>query len=112
MTKKKYLNKPQIVEESLCLESIFNEQRLCHVIENLNKIQDKYPDKDLFFKIERYGYDGGMDLDLYENRKETDQERDARLARLRKQRAKEKEEKLKIEQKERDLLERLKKKYE
>jgi hypothetical protein len=82
------------------------------IIENMQIFRAEYPERDLYFYINNYGYDGGKELTLRERRLETDKEYNTRLAEEAKAKAKEKESKANKEAKELAEYERLKKKFE
>lgn len=50
------------------------------VIEHLQLIQKKYAGLEVFFKLSTWGYDGGVDLELWKQREQTDEEYDRLLA--------------------------------
>jgi hypothetical protein len=81
------------------------------VISTLQSYIDEYGNT-AYIKEEYAGYDGGIDLVLYYTRKETDREREKRLALARAERAKNKKWRKQKEEKELKLLEQLKAKYE
>ncbi len=60
------------------------------VIEAVQGIRDYYGSRDIYFNIAPYGYDGGMELELYERRPETDAEYAKRTAAEKKEREKKK----------------------
>jgi len=75
--------------------------------------KSKYGDGfiEAFFKTRHYGYDGGSELDIWIRRRETDKERDDRLAAAEKKRQAVAKRKATLENKERAELARLQKKY-
>ena len=81
------------------------------VIENMKAIRKEMGDRDVYFFIQHYGYDGGKELTLRERRKETDKEYNKRIAEEKKDRLKAKETKALKEAKERAEYERLRKKF-
>lgn len=60
------------------------------VIKEMRVFQEVYPDRDIYFSIKPYGYDGGIELELYERRLETDAEYAKRTAAEKKEREKKK----------------------
>lgn len=82
------------------------------IIQLMGYYQERFKDRDVYFSVESYGYDGGKDLKLRERREETDQEYKKRIAREQKDKAAKK--KAKADKDARDLAEymRLKKKFE
>ena len=50
------------------------------VIERMIRLRSEYPDRDIYFDVSSYGYDGGKELDLYERREENDKEYAKRMA--------------------------------
>lgn len=82
------------------------------VIERMKALRADVGDRDVYFYISRYGYDGGKELTLRERREETDKEYNKRLAEEKKDRLKAKETKALKEAKERAEYERLRKKFE
>jgi hypothetical protein len=82
------------------------------VIEVMQHYLERFQGRDVYFNVERYGYDGGLDLKLYERRLENDREfeRRIRLEKLAKDAA-EKETAKTIERERKEYL-RLKKKFE
>ena len=60
------------------------------VIEYMEEIRDLYCGRDVFFSVEPYGYDGGVELAVYERRLETDAEYAKRKAAEKKEREKKK----------------------
>lgn len=82
------------------------------VIEVLRKMQQEYSGRDVFFKLEHYGYDGGITFELHERRLETDEEM---AQRLKLEASRKRDEAAKLKKKhEQELKEykRLKKKFE
>lgn len=60
------------------------------VIEQMQAIRAGVEDRDIYFSVEGYGYDGGMELYVYERRLETDAEYAKRTAAEKKDREKKK----------------------
>lgn len=60
------------------------------VIKEMQVFREVYPDRDVYFSVEGYGYDGGLELELYERRLETDAEYAKRTAAEKKDREKKK----------------------
>jgi hypothetical protein len=81
------------------------------IIERMKALREEMGNRDVYFDIEHYGYDGGKELKLRERREETDKEYNARLAVEAKTKAKNKADKAAKEAKELAEYERLKKKF-
>lgn len=84
------MSKRKIVCESLGSESfydILDSKTPEQVIKRMQEIREYYGDRDVYFDIQSYGYDGGKELYMYERREETDKEYDARIAQEKKLRA-------------------------
>ncbi len=81
------------------------------IIESMESFRTEYPGRDLYFHINRYGYDGGKEMTMRERRFETDREYNKRLAEEAKAKAKEKEQKAVKEAKEFLEYQRLQKKF-
>lgn len=60
------------------------------VIEQMQAIRAEFGDRDVYFSVESYGYDGGLELYTYERRLETDAEYAKRTAAEKKEREKKK----------------------
>jgi len=87
------MTKRKIVTESLGSESfydILDSKTPEQVIRRMHEIRAYYGDRDVYFDIQSYGYDGGKELYMYERRLENDKEYDARLAKEKKERAQKK----------------------
>lgn len=82
------------------------------VIERMKELRAGYPDRHVFFNVSPYGYDGGIELELWESREETDKEFNKRIAEEKKER--EKKAAATRAKKDREFAEyvRLKKKFE
>ncbi len=109
------MSKRKIVCESLGSESfydILDSKTPEQVIQRMQEVRAYYGDRDVYFDIQSYGYDGGKELYMYERRLETDKEYDKRLAEEKKVKAKAKDAKALKEAKERAEFMRLKKKFE
>ena len=82
------------------------------VIDIMKTFKQRHESLHVFFKIRYYGYDGGMELEIWERRLETDKEYKKRLA----VEAKEAEKKILSEQEQKNKefreYQRLKKKFE
>jgi len=68
--------------------------------------------QDIYFNVASYGYDGGIQLELWERRLETDEEFEKRIAKEAVAKAKEKKAKAAKREKELAEYQRLKKKFE
>jgi len=107
--------KRKIVTESLGSESfydILDSKTPEQVIQRMQEIREYYGDRDVYFDIQSYGYDGGKELYMYERRLENDKEYDRRIALEKKEKVKAKDAKALKKAKERAEFERLKKKFE
>ena len=82
------------------------------VIERMKVLRTEMGERDVYFYINSYGYDGGKELTLRERRLENDKEYNARMAAEKKEREAKKASKAAKEAKERAEFERLKKKFE
>ena len=84
------MTKRKIVTESLGTESfyeILDNMTPEQVIQRMKKFREYYGDRDVYFDVQSYGYDGGKELYMYERREENDKEYNARIAREQKERA-------------------------
>ena len=54
----------------------------------LHEFKTSYEGRDIFFKVRGFGYDGGLDLELWERRPETDREYEKRLTEEKKEQEK------------------------
>lgn len=97
---------------SLSFFDILDDNTPDNVIAEINKIKQEYKDRDIYFKVEYYGYDGGCDLNLHERRLENDEEYNMRLADEKKMDKQRKNKQRSIEEKERAEFERLKRKFQ
>jgi hypothetical protein len=82
------------------------------VIERMKAMRAEMGQRDVYFHIRNYGYDGGKELTLRERREETDKEYNKRIAEEKKDKLKAKEAKALKEAKELAEFMRLKKKFE
>lgn len=82
------------------------------VIERMKTLRAGVGDRDVYFYISHYGYDGGKELTLRERREETDKEYNKRIAEEKRDRLRAKEAKAAKEAKEFAEFQRLKKKFE
>lgn len=82
------------------------------IIEIMEHYKERFKDRDVYFSVESYGYDGGKELKLRERREETDREYYKRLDEEKK--AKDAKKKLKAAQEAKEFAEyeRLRKKFE
>lgn len=82
------------------------------VIEQMQTLKKSYEGRDIFFRASYRGYDGAIDLELWERRPETDKEYKFRVAREQKEAAT----RARIQQEKKDKefreYQRLKKKFE
>jgi hypothetical protein len=94
-----------------CGEKVSVAGTVTSLINYLQGILDEFGDS-AYIEEEYCGYDGCIEPVLYYTRKETDKEYDKRLAENKKARERKKKRQLLKEEKEKELLERLKKKYD
>ena len=82
------------------------------VIEQLQKIRAEYPDRDIQFGLDTWGHDGGVDLELWETRLQTDSEYERDLEEYAKKQARKRMESQQRKDAEFAEFQRLKKKFE
>ncbi len=82
------------------------------IIETMKTYAFHYPDRDLYFHINHYGYDGGKELEMRERRLENDKEFNKRIAEEKKSKDLKQQQKADKEAKELAEFLRLKKKFE
>lgn len=82
------------------------------VIDVMQLYLKEYKDRDVYFNVDCYGYDGGKELKLRERRQENDKEFNQRLKEHEKETARQLKIKEKKEEKELAEYQRLKKKFE
>lgn len=82
------------------------------VIERMQELRAEYPDRKVSFNVSPYGYDGGMELELWEYRLENDKEFDKRTKEEAKERELEKKRKQAKVDKEFAEYQRLQKKFQ
>jgi hypothetical protein len=82
------------------------------VIDYMQGLRREYGERVIYFSVEPYGYDGGLDLSLYERRLETDAEYTTRTSTEKKARDKKKIAEAKKEASEYAEYLRLQKKFE
>ena len=103
------------ITEKLGTESfydILDQKTPEQVIERMQELRAEYPNRKVSFDVEPYGYDGGLELVLYEHRLENDQEFKKRREAEAKAREKEKLRKRTNEEKEFTEYQRLQKKFQ
>lgn len=103
------------ITEKLGTESfydILDQKTPEEVIERMQELRAEYPDRKVSFNIAPYGYDGGIELELWEHRLENDKEFAKRREAEAKVREQERQRRLAKADKERAEYERLKKKFE
>lgn len=108
------MSKRKIVSVHICGDSfydILDQNTPDQVIECMKLRQELYKGRDIFFDVSSYGYDGGVSLDIWERREETDEEYEKRITKEKIERAIKKKNKADIEAKELAEFERLKAKY-
>ena len=109
MSKRKMLDVDAGLYASFCE---FDDQTPEQIIENMKKFRAEIGDRDVYFHINHYGFDGGKELELRERREENDKEYEKRLKEEKKERESKKASKALKEAKELAEYERLKKKFE
>lgn len=82
------------------------------VIDQMNLLKKEYANRDVYFFVQFYGYDGGKELRLRERRFETDKEYNKRCKEFEAEKEKQAKAKKSKEEKELATYERLKKKFE
>ena len=82
------------------------------VIAEMQGYIDHYKGREISFNVAPYGYDGGLELELWEHREETDKEYSARLAKEKLERDRKKAATKAKKDGEYAEYERLKKKFE
>jgi hypothetical protein len=82
------------------------------IIETMKALREEVGDDDVYYHIERYGYDGGKELKLRQRRYETDREYNKRIVDEQKVKAKAKADKAAKEAKEFAEYQRLQKKFQ
>lgn len=82
------------------------------VIQRMQELRAEYPDRKVSFNVSPYGYDGGVELELWEHRLENDREFAKRREAEAKDREKEKLRKRTKEEKDFAEYQRLQKKFQ
>lgn len=109
------MHERKFIESRICTESFYdlldNKTPDQIVIEFEKYTTEYYHGRDVFFRVKGYGYDGGVELELWEKRLETDKEYEKRVREEKK--ASEKKAKEATAKKDREYAEflRLKKKF-
>lgn len=62
-----------------CFHDILDDNTPDEVIAIMTELKQSYEGRDIFFQTRSYGYDGGLELQLWERRPETDREYRARV---------------------------------
>jgi len=109
------MKKRIIVREHLgvkCFYELLDQKTPEEVIDVMQSYIESYKGRDVYFTVEPYGYDGGIQLELWERRLETDEEFEKRIAKEAVAKAKEKKAKAAKREKELAEYQRLKKKFE
>lgn len=78
----------------------------------MHELRAEYPSRNISFNVSPYGYDGGLELELWEQRLENDKEFAKRCEAEAKDREKEKKRKQTNEEKEFAEYQRLQKKFQ
>jgi len=97
--------------DTLSFTELLDDKSVEQVIQEVRAIEEQYTGRSMFFRVEPYGYDGGLELKLWERRLETDWEYEKRLSDERQIKERSKAKKLAAEAKDRAEYERLKKKF-
>lgn len=87
------MSKRKIITESLGSESfydILDGKTPEQVIQRMQELREYHGDHDVYFDVQSYGYDGGLELYLYQRREENDREYNTRVAKEKLERAKKK----------------------
>jgi NurA-like 5'-3' nuclease len=108
------MSKRKIVNVKIGTESFYDmldRMTPAEVIERMKELQAGYPDRHVYFNLSPYGYDGGLDLELWECREETDKEYEKRIAEEKKERDRKRAAAKAKKDKEYAEYERLKKKF-
>lgn len=101
--------KHKMIRDKVSLDIYDFEGRLCNIRRYVDELEEKYGQE---AQVEfEYGYEGLEGIEIHFDRKETDKERNKRLAKACKERENKKIAKAKKEEKERAELARLIKKY-
>lgn len=109
------MSKKKLVKNYACkleIFSVFDGNTPDQVMVYLDAINQQYPDSKITFDVQCAGYDGGVEIYLFEERLETDAEYKARLQIEKKEKEAKKKSQAKQEEKDRKEYERLKKKFE
>lgn len=107
-------SKRKLINVQLGNESFYNlldQKTPEEVISEMLAISNQHGDRKIYFNISPYGYDGGLELELWETREENDKELATRIAKETKEREKEKKLKLTNAEKEFAEYQRLSKKF-
>ena len=108
------MSKRKEITEKLGTESfydILDQKTPEEVIAGMQGFIQHYAGRKVSFNVSPYGYDGGMELELYEHRLETDKEYEKRIAEEKKASVKRKKAKADKDARDRAEYERLKKKF-
>lgn len=108
-------SKRKLINVQLGNESFYNlldQKTPDEVISEMLALSNQHGDRKIYFNISPYGYDGGLELELWETREENDKELAARRAQEAKEREKEKKRKLTNSEKEFKEYLRLQKKFQ
>ena len=62
-----------------CFHDILDDNTPDEIIDIMAGLKQSYEGRDIFFKTRSYGYDGGIELQLWERRPETDREYQKRV---------------------------------
>ena len=92
-------------------DNILHDKTPEQVIVYMEEFRSQYRNRDIYFRIEPYGYDGGANIALWERREETDEEYDLRMLAEKDALQRENERKKKMKEKELKEYLRLKEKY-
>lgn len=109
------MSKRKTVIDSLGTESFFDildGKTFDEVIACMHEMKALYADRDVYFDVNGYGYDGGLELYLMERREETDREYEKRIAEEKRERAKKSAAARAKKEREYAEYQRLKKKFE
>ena len=109
------MSKRKIINVKIGTESFYDmldQMTPAEVTKRMEELQAGYPGRHVYFNVSPYGYDGGLDLELWESREENDKEFNKRIAEEKKAKDVKKKQKADKEARELAEYERLRKKFE
>lgn len=75
-----------VMVSNLSFYDVLDGKSPAEVIEWMQELQEDYEGRKISFDVSSYGYDGGLELELWECRLENDKEYEARIAKEKKER--------------------------